>query len=286
MDPRLQVAKDRANAFWTQVCYISLQASLDKRSSAIGRLNDTTGDAQAIAERIYDVKMATANETLEALTGAAKATRDLANAGALEIYARAIEAPTAIFEDIKKAGEKILKGKLAECERLWELEKALIQEEYEVCLEETDNADAREVARLAYRAALNLADENYRLGCAAAHEDYGVIHRAGAEEFNRVVKPARDACGEATAAQNKAFAEINGPAQQARSTAANAAFHERESRRKEIDAEHQRQWELIQADYAIERRLRIAGLRTSRMLVDAYFNWQSTFAPPAVDTAE
>jgi hypothetical protein len=288
MHSRLLTAKNHVEAFLCQVCYEALKASQRTRDADEAHNTASRIHAKATADRIYNERMASAEEILENTIASARDQRDALCVKAVETFARSAEAPTAIFERAKADALVALHGFSAESRELSNQATFVAIELSKVALEDVKDKNEFELrqARGAGEGLYRLFHDPFEADWLSAQSAYKQTLGEVTENFERCMRPLREACNAATREHDEDFELVNKPAQGAYLIVIAKTVEEWQLSHTEAEASYARQYKLIQAQYSAERRLHIETLRTGRNKADEYFNWMSTLASPEPKPAE
>jgi len=279
MNQRLLLAKNQTEAFLYEVCHAALTTSKQKREAALFLSKDTRTAVKAKNERVFDDKVARANELREASIGSAKNRHDAICGPILEAHDKCVEVLTQILEQAKADALKAL-NKDRSANELLMLVYDVSTAEADVALADARDSEEGNKAR-AFRnetqARFSMESDRAFM---SANDAYWAALAEAESTFERLVKPLREACATATREHDEAFDPINKPAQEAHTLALVTAAEEWRASDREADETYDRQYVEIRATYKAECRRHVEGLRTGRNQADEYFKSLSALALP------
>jgi hypothetical protein len=286
VDQLLLSSRNRAHALLSQQSDVVSKALLKKRAAAIALNDEIKSDARAKADRIYNDKMSSASMAHDGAVNAARRARDEGTDIASKRYEEGVKAPDAIFQTIQAAAKKTLEYRRFDCETVCEYEKVLARTTYDLELKDFSTDEDRDQVRLAFETTIKAVDEKCKNDCRLAELAFKSAECAANDELTRATKSFLDAWVELKQEHEKALRLAKQAALQGFGAALNDASEERERSYIEAGSAHYRQLLLIQSEFSAARKLQMAALAAGRIVVNAYFEYQSVVAPQNPKVAE
>lgn len=278
----LVLTREAAHEFCTKFAMLSLKDSQKRKAAARQKAVDDWKQVSSQVHGIYIGKVDLANEAYRSVIREPQAMRMQAVSEAQANYNKASEGPTRVRETARKASSDLHAAYIASCNEEQELRRDLAKEEFDAAVEMAQSSEERDKLKRILQAAY----EKIRSQCQKNLD-------AGVTEHNSRLLMAQDVYNLATAipradldevlnAAGVKFNAINKPAQEAMYRAHREARQEREKCLKEAQTEYQRNLEEIDAQFASESRTRVAFLQSSRICINAYFDWLELSNPAQV----